>query len=322
MLLRRTALLGGLFGALGSADARAQAGPYPSRPIRLVLPYATGGAADALARAVGEHLREQLGQPVVVDSRPGANSQLGAELVARAPKDGYTLLYVGWPTISINTVLNRNPPYRPEDFQPITPLFRTPTALAVKPDSAIRDFDGVVAAARAAGSLAYGTTGIGSSSHLLMARQGERAGVTLQNVPYRGEAPIMTDVIAGHLPLYVGSVSTALEQHRAGTLRIIGTTAPERLPVLPDVSTFREQGHGEMVFTYWHGVVAPAGVPAPVLAALHAGFTSAMRAPGVLARLSPDFTPFTLEPDAFAALIRDDIATWEPVIRANRMMLE
>jgi tripartite-type tricarboxylate transporter receptor subunit TctC len=150
--MNRRSLLGAALGApllapaAHAPAAHAQAA-WPSRPIRLILPYTTGGGADATARAVGEHLRGLLGQPLVVESRPGAGSMLGAELVARAPKDGYTLLYAGWPTVTLNVVMHRSPPYRTEDFAPIAPFWRTPLVVAVHPSSPIRDFATMMAAA-------------------------------------------------------------------------------------------------------------------------------------------------------------------------------
>jgi tripartite-type tricarboxylate transporter receptor subunit TctC len=317
--MQRRVMLGAALSALAS-PALAQGG-WPSRPIRLVLPYTPGGGADATARAVAEHLRGLLGQPVVVESRPGAGSMLGAELVARAPKDGYTLLYAGWPTVTLNVVMHRNPPYRTEDFAGISPFWRTPLSVAVHPSSPIRDFATMLAAARDR-DLAYGTSGVGASSHLLMERLKAGTGARFTHAPYRGEAPAATDVIGGHLPIYVGSAGTIMQQHRAGTLRIIATTAPERQPALPDVPTFREQGREDLVFTYWHGMLAPAGTPDEILDRLNAGVAAALADAAVRARLPEDTVPFPATRAEFDALIRRDVEEWAPIIRANGIALE
>lgn len=314
--MRRRVLLGTLL----ATPALAQPA-WPNRPIRLILPYTPGGGADATARAVAEHLRGVLGQPVVVESRPGAGSMLGAEVVARAPKDGYTLLYAGWPTVTLNVVMHRSPPYRTEDFAPIAPFWRTPLSIAVHPSSPIRDFATLLAAAQAQ-ELAYGTSGIGASSHLLMVRLQAATGAKFIHAPYRGEAPAATDVIAGHLPLYVGSAGSIMQQHRAGLIRIIATTNPERLPALPEIPTFREQGREDMVFTYWHGMLAPAGTPTEIVDRLNAGVVAALADPTVRARMPQDTVPFPATPAQFAALIQSDIAEWTPIIRANAISME
>ena len=294
---------------------------WPSRPIRLILPYTPGGGADATARAVGEHLRGALGQPVIVESRPGAGSMLGAEVVARAPKDGYTLLYAGWPTVTLNVVMHRAPPYRTEDFAPVSVFWRTPQTIAVHPNSPIRDIATLLERARTE-ELAYGTSGVGASSHLLMEKLKAATGAKFVHSPYRGEAPAATDVVAGHLPLYVGSAGSSMPMIRGGLLRTICVTSPERLPVLPDVPTCREQGHDAMTFTYWHGMLAPAGTPAPIVARLNAAVVAALGDATVRSRLPEDVVPAPTSPEAFAALIRADIAEWTPVIRANAITME
>lgn len=316
---RRSILAAAL--ALPAAPALAQA--WPTRPIRFVLPYTTGGSADALARALAEHLRGELGQPVVVDSRPGGGSMIGAEIVARAPADGYTVLYAGWPTVTMNVVMHRAPAYRTEDFRPLTPFFRTPLSIAVAPGNPARDFNDLIAQARQRGSLSYGTSGVGASSHMLMERIRASTGVAFDHIPYRGEAPAATDVIAGHTTAYVGSIATILQQHRGGLIRIIGHTNPARLPILPDVATLGELGFTEAgVFTYWHGALVPAATPEPIVRRLHAAFVSGIASPAVRARLSEDFVPFTLPPEEFSGLIRQELALWTPIIRANNMVME
>lgn len=306
--------------AVGAAvpGAFAQAG-WPSRPIRIVLPYASGGSADALARAIAEHLRT-LGQPVVIDSRPGANSMLGADLVAKSPADGYTLLYLGWPTISTNLVTFKDVPYKLADFQPITTIFRSPVSLTVRKDLPVNNLKELLEYARRRGSLQYGTSGPGSSPHLLMEKMKTATGIQFEHVPYKGEGPAVLDVLGGHLPLFAGSIATPQQHVRSGALKVLATSNPERLAAFPDVGTFREAGFAEHVFTYWHGFAAPAGTPRPIIDKLHGAIVAAMGTQAVRNVLGPDQTPTAMSPEEFSALIRKDIDTWGPVIRAAKLV--
>jgi tripartite-type tricarboxylate transporter receptor subunit TctC len=299
--------------------ARAQ-DKYPSKPIRLVLPYTSGGSADALARALAEQLQLKLGQTVIVDSRPGANSMLGANIVARAPHDGYTLLYVGWPTISTNLVVYKNVSYKLEDFAPITTLFRSPIGLTVKKDLPVSNLKELIDYARKQGSLAYGTSGIGSSPHLLMERLKQTTGANFQHVPYKGEGPGVIDVMGGHLPVFAGGLTTPSQQISAGTLKIIAVSSADRLPAFPDVPTFREAGFPQQVFTFWHGIAAPAGTPRAIIDTLHDTIAVAMSSQGVRTVLGADQIPTINTPEQFSALIRQDIETWGPVIRASNLV--
>jgi tripartite-type tricarboxylate transporter receptor subunit TctC len=305
--------------AFAAAPAvRAQAA-WPSRPIRLVLPYTVGGSADALARAIADHLRASLGQPVVVESRPGANSMMGAELVAKSPNDGYTLLYLGWPTIGTNLVTYKDVKYKLEDFQPLTTIFRSPVSLTVRKDSPVTDLKGLIELAKKQGRFSYGTSGAGSSPHLLMEKLKAATGAQFEHVPYKGEGPAVLDVLGGHLPLFAGSIATPAQHVRSGALRVIATSAPERLANFPDVTTFKEAGFAEHVFTYWHGFAVPAGTPRAIVDRLHAAIVAAMATAPVRNALGPDQIPTTLSPEQFTALIKRDIETWAPVIRANNL---
>jgi tripartite-type tricarboxylate transporter receptor subunit TctC len=293
---------------------------WPSRPIHLILPYTVGGSADALARAIADQLRDKLGQTTIVDSRPGANSMMGAEIVARSAADGYTLLYLGWPTISTNLVVYRKVPYKLEDFQPITTIFRSPVALTLRRDSPIASLAELMAQAKQKGSIAYGTAGTGSSPHLLLERLKQSTGVNFEHVPYKGEGPAVLDVMGGHLPMFAGSLATPLQQIRSGALKAIVVSSAERLPAFPDVPTFREAGFAQHVFTYWHGFAAPAGVPRAIVDRLHAAIAAAIESEPVRNVFTPDQVPTILTPEAFTALIRQDIATWSPIIRASKLI--
>ncbi len=292
---------------------------YPSKPIRIILPYTGGGSADGLARAFADQLRASFGQPVIVESRPGANSMLGAELVAKSPNDGYTLLYVGWPTIGTNVAVYKDIRYKLDDFQPITTIFRSPVSLTVRKDFPANNLAELIAHIRKQGRMSYGTAGAGSSPHLLLERMKQALGVVLEHVPYKGEGPAVLDVLGGHLPMFAGSIATPVQHIRSGALKVIATSADERLAAFPEVQTFKEAGFADQVFTYWHGFAAPAGTPRPIIDKLHAAIVAAISTPQVRAAIGPDQIATTMSPEAFTALIRKDVATWAPVIRANNL---
>ena len=308
---RRT-VLGGL--AALPVVARAQEAPFPNRPIRLIYPFATG-AGDVVARAIAERLRETLGQPMVVDNRPGANTMIGAEAAARAPKDGYTLGWVATSTLALNPHFYPNIPYRLEDFAPLCLVYRAPLALAVTAGLPIRTLAEAVAHMKANPGLGFGTVGNGSSPHLMMELFGASAGVAAVNVAYRGEQPILGDLFTGRIPFFAGSVATVLPHADGGRLRILAVSAPERIAPLPAVPSFREAGHPDATYEYWHGIVAPAGTPEPVLARLADAIAEAVRSEFVRARASPDWTLDPRQRDAFTALIRADAERLGRVIR-------
>jgi tripartite-type tricarboxylate transporter receptor subunit TctC len=284
-----------------------------------VFPYAAGGEADKLARALAEELRERLGQPVIVDNRPGANTMVAAEIVARARNDGYTLLYLAWTTITTNFLIYKNISYKLEDFQPITTFYRSPLGLVVRKDFPASNLKELIEYARSKGSLAYGTSGAGSSANLLLSRLSKATGVKFEHAPYKGDAPAVQDLLGGHLPMFAGALNTAAQQIRAGNLRVIVHSSGERLPAYPEIPTFRDAGFEEQVFTYWHGVAAPAGTPRAIVDKLHAAFVAGMDSKRARAVLTPFHVPTTMSPDAFAELVRRDIATWSPVIRAMNL---
>ena len=317
---RRATILGAALGlpalALARTAARAQpaAGDFPSRPLRLIYPFATG-AGDVIARAIAERLRETLGQSVVVENKPGANTMIGAEAAARAPKDGYTIGWVATSTLALNPHFYPNIPYRLEDFAPLCLVYRAPLALAVTAELPIRSVAEAVAYMKARPGLGVGTVGNGSSPHLMMELFQASAGVSAVNVAYRGEQPILSDLFTGRIPFFAGSVATLLPHAEGGKLRILAVSAPERIAPLPRVPTFREAGHPDATYEYWHGTAAPAGTPEPVLRTLSDAIAEAVRSDVVRARASPDWTLDPIQRDAFLALIRADAERLGRVIR-------
>ena len=266
-------------------------------------------------------MRERLGQTVIIDSRPGANSMLGAELVARSAPDGYTLLYLGWSTISTNLVMFKKVTYKLEDFQPITPFYRTPVGITVRKDLPVANLKELIEYAKSKGSLSFGTAGIGSSPHVLLERINRAQGTKFEHVAYRGEAPAVADVLGGHLPMFVGSVATPSEHIKNGALKLISVSSAQRLAAFPNVPTFKEQGI-DIDFSFWHGIAAPAGTPKPIIDKLHAAIVAALGTQRVKNVLTPDQVVTTLSPEAFTDLIKQDIATWGPIIRDANLVVD
>ncbi|MBX9699265.1 MAG: tripartite tricarboxylate transporter substrate binding protein [Acetobacteraceae bacterium] len=316
--LPRRALLGGLLALPVARAASAQEAPFPNRPLRLIYPFATG-AGDVVARAIAERLRETLGQPMVVENKPGANTMIGAETAARAPKDGYTLGWVATSTLALNPHFYPNIPYRLEDFAPLCLVYRAPLALAVTAQLPITTLAQAVAHMKANPGLGFGTVGNGSSPHLMMELFQAGAGVTAVNVAYRGEQPILSDLFTGRIPFFAGSVATVLPHADGGRLRILAVSAPARIAPLPGVPTFAEAGHPDATYEYWHGMAAPAGTPEPILQRLSDAIAEAVRSDFVVARASPDWTLDPRQRGDFTALIRADAERLGGVIRERRI---
>jgi tripartite-type tricarboxylate transporter receptor subunit TctC len=311
--LHRRAAMAGILGM--PLLARAQTGDgFPNRPIRLIYPFATG-AGDVIARAIAERLRETLGQSVVVENRAGANTMIGAEAAARAPKDGYTIGWVATSTLALNPHFYPNTAYRLEDFAPLCLVYRAPLAFAVTAELPIRSVAEAIAHMKATPGLGVGTVGNGSSPHLMMELFQASAGVQATNIAYRGEQPILSDLFTGRIPFFAGSVATVLPHADGGKLRILAVSAPARIAPLPQVPTFAEAGHPDATYEYWHGTAAPAGTPGPILAKLSDAIAEAVRSPFVQSRASPDWQLDPLQRDAFTALIRADSDRLGRVIR-------
>lgn len=299
-------------GCTGTAQAQ-QA--FPSRPIKLVVPYPAGGTTDILARRICASMAATLQQPVVVENRPGAATIIGAEAVKNAPADGHTLLVAG-STWGTNTLLYRKLPYRLDDFVPLTSLIKAPYALVVSPSSPPTLARFIEQAKAQAGKQNYATIGTGGSSHLLAERLKKLAGIDLAEVPYKGAAPALLAVAANEVQMYFDAITTSLPQHRAGKLRILAVTSDERLPVAPEVPTFKESGFPAMTVYFWFGVLAPRGTPQPVLGTLHAAISQAVQAEDFRARMATDGAiAQAMAPGDFSAFIRNDIGTWGDMIK-------
>jgi len=321
-LLRRTFLCSLVVAAAafhGTASAA-----WPERPVRIVVPYAAGGFTDILARLVGTKLSERLGQPVVVENKPGASTMLGAEMVARSAPDGYTLLMATTSTLSTNPLMFRKMPYKVADFQPVALTGLTPFVLVAHPSVAANDAAGLVAYARAnPGRLNFAMLGPGSSTHLVDEMLRSQAKVDIRDVPYKGSGPASNDLLAGHVQLNFDAVSTAIPRIRSGHLKGLGITSEKRSPLLPNVPTFKESGLPQMVAYSWYGLMAPAGTPAAVVEQLNRTVNEVLKMPEVQAQLeSNGASAPTLSPRQFGELIEEHTRTWERVIKPLNIQLD
>lgn len=296
----------------------ASAAEYPARPLRLVVPFTPGGTTDILARVVGARLGEVLGQSVVVENRPGAGGNLGAEAVARAAPDGYTLLMGTLGTQVTNAYLYARMPYdAAKDFAPVTLVANSPNVLLTNASQPVRSVADVIALAKKEpGRINYASTSTGGSPHLSGELLVSMAGVRMQHVPYKGAAPAMTDLLAGQVELMFDNLPSALAQIRAGKVRALAVTSPQRSPVLPDVPTVQESGLPGYVVNSWFGLLAPAGTPPEIVARLQKAAAGVLAEPSVRQRIEQlGAMPGGDTPAAFSAIIRADHDKWSRVIR-------
>jgi len=307
--------------ALVLAMSPAGAEPYPSRPITLVVPQAAGGTNDIVGRLVGQKLGEVMNNAsVVVDNRPGAGGNIGTQLVAKGPKDGYTLLMTISSSQAINPALYKNPGFDPvKDFKPVGLIGAVPNVLLVSPSFPAQDFNEFLKLARQKGAnYQYASAGNGTLNHLLGEMLNSMAGISLQHVPYKGVAPAINDVLGGQLPIVFASLPSALSHIKAGKLRALAVSGDKRSPVLPDVPAIREAVPGYNG-TLWIGLFAPAGVPADVLATLQDATRKALAAKDLRDKLDQQGVEIAAPttPDQFSKLLQDDLAKWARIVKAS-----
>ena len=318
-LLRSTLAAAGLLLALAWEGALAQS--WPSRTVRIVMPYPGGGGVDVLARVLANQLSPLWGQPVVVDNRPGANTILGTEAVARAAPDGYTLLFTTDATFTINPHLYAKLPYDPiKDFAPITMLVsfaQLMVANTALPANSLRE---LIALAKAKpGSIAYGSYGAGSQSHLATEMLKNRAGIDLQHVPYKGLQPAITAVMAGEIPLSWSGVASSQGLIRAGKLKPIAIGGSKRAAQLPDTPTFAELGFPDVDSNVWFGMLAPAGTPREVVERVNRDTLKLMADPGFREKEinAKGYDYAGLGPDEFRAYIAKELASRREAVRIS-----
>ena len=310
--------------AVLAAAASAQAQQWPSKPIRVIVNFPPGGAADQIARLVAPTLAEALGQPVVVENRPGANGNIGAEAVAKSPPDGYTLLMSSGGAFSVNPHLYTKLPFDPlKDLEPIAAAARILVFLVVKPDLPAKSVNEFVALARAnPGKLSYGSPGSGSSPHIATAMFARAAGIQVTHVPYKGAAPALTDLLGGQLD-FMFDPGIGLGQVRAGKLRLLAVGSPKRSPLFPDTPTVAESGIAGFDADSWFGFYAPAGLPPDVAARLNREINRALQTPAVRDRIAAiGGEPVAMSAAEFAEVQRKDRERFGAVIREAGIKLD
>jgi len=300
--------------------AGALAQTYPVKPVLLIVPYAPGQGTDVLSRVVAQKLQESLGQPFVVENKPGAGGNLGVEQAVKSPADGYTLLIGQTSNLAINPTLYPKLPYDSlKDLSPVALIVSAPVVFVVAANSRYASLGDLLAAAkRDPGGVTFASPGNGTVSHLVGELLQRAAGVKLTHVPYKGASQALTDTLGGQVQSFMSSVPSALSQIKGGRLRAIAVTSAKRSPELPDAPTIAESGYGGFEANTWYGLLAPAGTPAPVIARLNAEVNRALRTPEVRERLASEGgEPLGGSPEQFASFLKAEHAKWGRVVRES-----
>ncbi len=303
------------------AWAQAQAPAYPSRPIKLLVGYSPGGAVDVIARAIGQQLSSGLGQPVVIDNKPGAGTNVAMKALIDSPPDGYTLMLVANAAAANPTLYTPAPFDTQRDLTPVSLVGRVPVVIAVAAGSEIDSIGKLLALSKAKpGSVNYGTPGNGSTPHLAVALFERAAGVELTHVPYKGGSQAITDVLGGHLQTVAVNALEVLPHVKAGKLRVLAVLSPVRSAMLPDVPTIAESGFAGFEASVWYGLVGPAKLPAAIVTRLHAEVQKALATPEVRERLTGAGGEALPGPtERFATLLASERARYEKLIRDARI---
>ena len=291
---------------------------YPARPVRFIVPSAAGGGTDIIARAISLKLAESLGQPFVVENRPGAGQMIGIELAAKSPADGYTILMAA-STLAINPIMYMKVPYDPQrDFAPITQAATLANVIVVHPSLPVKSIAELIAYAKQRpGQLNFASAGIGTSPQMSIELLKSMAGIDMVHIPYKGTAPGVVDLLAGQVLVMAPNLLTALPHIKAGKLRALAVTSVRRSEGLPDVPTVAESGLAGYDSTQWYGVLAPAGTPKEIVARLHEAIVHALRDPEVGKRLAADGAEAVGSgPEEFAAFIKSETEKWARVATA------
>ncbi|HOA94093.1 MAG TPA: tripartite tricarboxylate transporter substrate binding protein [Quisquiliibacterium sp.] len=316
----------------GLACAAALAGPagaqqaYPSKPIRIVVPYAPGGATDLMARVVAPRLGEILGQPVVIDNKPGANTAIGADAVAKSPADGYTLMFTNDATFVLNPALFSNLSYNmARDFVPVATVAYLNLSLTVSSALPVNTFAELVAWTRSkSGTISYGSYGVGSQAHLMGEMYKKLTATDIVHVPYKGSAPALADVVGGQVVFTFPGIPTVQGFLKAGKVKVLAISGEKRSPLLPDVPTFTELGYKDMDIGAWYALFAPAGTPRDVVNRLNAAIGTMLNNPEFVEKqLVPSgMVPMNLSPERVAALMRSEGERMAHIVRQSGAKVE
>jgi tripartite-type tricarboxylate transporter receptor subunit TctC len=321
VLLRQIMALLALAGAVIASTSAAIAEDYPSRPVKIIVPFGVGGPTDVYTRAIAEELRKSLHQPFVMENRPGAGTTIGTDVVAKSQPDGYTLLMVSG-TQTVNETLYAHKPYQlMRDLVPIAPLIDTDLVLVVHPSVPARTLGELLALARAKpGMLNYGSSGPGSNYHMAGELLKNLTGVDIVHVPYKGSTGARNDILSGQIQILFDSVPTMAPQIKAGMVRALGTSGKSRSPILPDVPTMAEAGVPGFNATLWVGFMAPAGTPKAIIDKLHDEITKILRRPDIKqAWEKTAANPIVMTQPEFKSFMEVQVAKWAEVIKTNRI---
>lgn len=298
---------------------------YPTRPIRLVVPWAPGGNVDITARLISGPIAEIVGRTIVVDNRPGAGGSLGANMVAKATPDGYTLLMASSGSVTVNAAVYKSLPYDAEkDFAAISTVHEVPLVFAIGPKTPSNSIKDLIVLAKAQpGKITAATAGTGSSNHLVLEMFNSQAGVQLAHVPYKGSGAALVDTLGGQVALIVDQLNSSLPYIRDGRLRPLAVTTRKRSSQLPNVPTLEEAGLKGFEATAFTGVMAPAGTPKPVIDKLYAALKNTLDSPAMLEKFrAMAAEPMKSTPQQFAAFVREDLARWKTVAKAANVQVE
>ncbi|WP_284334609.1 Bug family tripartite tricarboxylate transporter substrate binding protein [Comamonas sp. NoAH] len=319
----RAAALAGL--SLTGITAIAQtAASYPSKAIRMVIPFTPGGSADILGRAMGHELTQAWGQSVVPENVAGAGGSIGADRVAKASSDGYTLLMGHVGTLAITPSLYPKLPYDPiKSFTPVAWVARVPNVLVVHPSLPVTDLKSFITYAKAnPDRINYSSGGNGSAAHMTMSYLAQQTGLSMQHVPYKGTAPAVNDLVAGQVQALFTGIPAVLAQLKAGQIKAIAVSSPQRVAILPDVPTVAEAALPGFEADQWYGIVGPAGMPKEVVSKLNAQINASLKSQAILERLqSEGAQPMPSTPEVFGQLISKDMERWSKVIKTTGMSL-
>jgi tripartite-type tricarboxylate transporter receptor subunit TctC len=299
-------------------------GPWPQKPVRIVVPFPGGGSNDALCRIVGEKLSAAWNQPVIVDNRPGAGGNVGAEIVFHAPSDGYTLLCSPPGPLSINQYLYKSLTYDATKFAAITVLALVPNVITARKDLPANTAQELIAYAKAnPGKVTYASQGNGSTSHLSAQMFATMAGLDLVHVPYKGEGPALVDITASRVDIFIGNIAAALRFQKAKEVKFLGVTAKTRSPVAPDTPDAAEIGLPDLIASAWFALAAPPGTSDALLQKINADVSAALKLEDVRAKfLAQGAEPIGQSPAATTAFIKEEEARWRAVIKTANVILE
>ncbi|WP_244788188.1 Bug family tripartite tricarboxylate transporter substrate binding protein [Cupriavidus pauculus] len=291
---------------------------WPRKPITLIVPYAPGGTSDVLARILSAKLHEKLGQPVVVENKPGAGGNIGTNLVAKAKPDGYTFLVGSSGPIVIAGALYPKLPYKPEtDFTPVAPLAKATFVVAVNAKSGLISIQDIVSKGKT-GSLAFGSAGSGSPQHIIGEMFNIEAKTKLQHIPYKGSGPLLNDLVGGQVPLAFENPLPIMPQVKAGNIKVLAVTSAQRSPLFPEIPTLAESGVKGFDAQPWYGMLGPAGLPTDVTEKMNASVLSILTSPEVLAQLKGQGAEaMAMKPAQFRSLISADIKKWSEAVKQS-----